>query len=119
MSDYDQDEHDGRDYRHGRSSTGKSDESMDLMGYFSNFDGKLNKMINSMFCKVASGWIGQLFGLDLKNVVLGVCIFTAAQVYSVKALDWLESNGTNTVSISHNETLDTDLEMWVAQQPSM
>jgi hypothetical protein len=89
------------------------------MGYFSNFDGKLNKMINSMFYKVASGWIGQLFGLDLKNVVLGVCIFTAAQVYSVKALYWLESNGTNTVSISHKETLDTDLEMWVAQQPSM
>jgi hypothetical protein len=71
-------------------------------------------MINSTFYKVASGWFGQSFGLDLNNVVLGVCIFTAAQVFSVKALDWLESNGTNTVSIPHNETLVTDLEMWVA-----
>jgi hypothetical protein len=55
MSDYDQDEYEERYSRPERSLSRKSEEKVDLIGYFSNVDGKVTTMINSVFYQMASG----------------------------------------------------------------
>lgn len=113
MPEYNDWNYRGHDQEHG-SPSNKSG----LLAILSNRTKKFDALTESVIFKMADTWLRNISGINLTKIVLGACAFTAVQEYSTEAMEWIAEHGTNTVIIDRDEVLASDLEIWIAQQPS-